>query len=125
MYKKERKFGAVFTAFSLAVGFRPLIHSEGPEVWWFVTAGVFAAVTWKFPRMFVPLLKVWLRTANIIGWINTRVLLNLVFLFIITPFALGGKLLGHDLLQLKKQSSKTPWKDRDKDWSPASFRKQY
>ncbi|MEW6687574.1 MAG: SxtJ family membrane protein [Pseudomonadota bacterium] len=46
-----------------------------------------------------PLYALWMRLAHVLAWVNTRVLLFLVFLLVILPTALVLKALGRDPLR--------------------------
>jgi hypothetical protein len=47
----------------------------------------------------------WLKLANILGWINGKILLSIVYLFVLTPIALVYRILGKNNLKLKKENS--------------------
>ena len=54
-----------------------------------------------------------MKFAESLGWINTRIILSIIFYLIFTPYGLVARLLGKDLLDLK-------WKRRaDSYWQPA------
>jgi hypothetical protein len=41
--------------------------------------------------------QAWLRLGSLLGWINTRIILLIVFLVLVTPIALVGRLRGRPL----------------------------
>lgn len=45
-----------------------------------------------------PFYRVWMGLAQVLGWINTRIVLGLVYFALITPTALVLRLLGKDPL---------------------------
>ena len=51
--------------------------------------------------------------AILLGWVMTRVILSIVFYFIMTPIGLLTRLLGEDFLALKKSNSGSYWNNRD------------
>ena len=51
--------------------------------------------------------KFWMKLGLILGWLNSRVILMLVFLFVLQPIALIMRLLGHDPLRTKKNGEKS------------------
>ena len=56
-----------------------------------------------FPGILKPIYLVWMIFAVILGWFMTRLILSLLFFLVVTPIALVLKLVGKDLLELKKQ----------------------
>ena len=65
------------------------------------------------PIMLKPFYLIWMIFAMILGWIMTRVILSLIFYFIVTPIGIIARLLGEDFLALKKVSSNSYWNIRD------------
>ena len=51
--------------------------------------------------------RAWMNLGNILGWVNSRIILGLVFLIILQPIALIMRILGHDPLRTKKFDQKT------------------
>ena len=50
---------------------------------------------------------IWGKIALVLGWINTRIILSLVFFIFLTPFALLSRLFSKNSLQLKQESDTT------------------
>jgi hypothetical protein len=57
---------------------------------------------------------VWSRIGHALGWVNSRVLLTLMFLFVLWPFGLVSRLFGADPLDQRRR--------RDSFWVPYSPR---
>ena len=51
--------------------------------------------------------KIWMFTGTVLGWINSRIILGLVFLLVLQPIAFFMKLFGYDPLRLKKGNVKS------------------
>ncbi len=45
---------------------------------------------------------IWMKIAEVLGWINTRVLLGVVFFIVLFPISILYRLTSKDLLRLKK-----------------------
>ena len=58
-----------------------------------------------WPRALLRPNAVWTRIARILGWINTRLLLTVVFFFMLVPLALIWRLIGRDPLQARRTAS--------------------
>jgi hypothetical protein len=62
------------------------------------------------------LYKVWMAIAFNLGWIVSRVILFLIFYFIVTPIALTGRLLGKEFIARKfNNNKKSYWIKRDQN----------
>ncbi len=57
--------------------------------------------------------KLWMRFARALGVVNTHVLLTLVFILIIGPFALVVRLFGKDFLDRTLRPSGSYWKPKE------------
>lgn len=53
--------------------------------------------------------KYWMKLAQILGTINSKILLTIIFFLFLTPLSFLYRLLNKDTLQLKKDSSKTSY----------------
>ena len=78
-----------------------------------ITASIFIGLGLVLPLLLKPIYFAWMTFAVIIGWVMTRVILSLVFYFIITPIGLIARILGEDFLALKKLQSDSYWNHRE------------
>ncbi len=51
--------------------------------------------------------ELWMKLGHALGWINTRIILGLVFLIVVQPIAFIMKLFGYDPLRKKKNDEDT------------------
>ena len=56
-----------------------------------------------FPSLGKKIVWLWGKIGEILGWINTRILLTIVFFIFLMPVAFIAKLFSKDKLQLKKK----------------------
>jgi hypothetical protein len=85
-----RKFGLV-TAGMLIVFFDlliPWIWSIARPLWPVIAAAVLIGMALLFPVALGPVYKIWMRFAEALGWINTRIILGLIFFLIFFPFGI-------------------------------------
>jgi len=59
------------------------------------------------PKNLLYIYKIWMQIGHILGYINSRIILGLVFLFVLQPIALIMKFTGYDPLRLKIKGTKT------------------
>ena len=90
-----RKFGLLVGGIFCLIGAWPAIYRGQPARWWALAAGVFLiAPALLAPRVLAPVHRAWMLVGEILGWINTRILLGVVFYLVITPMGLIMRLLG-------------------------------
>lgn len=85
-----RKFG-LLTGLLLIVffcGLIPWIWSFSPPLWPLIAAGVLGLPAIVFPKALSPVYKVWMAFAGVLGWINTRIILSLIFYLVFLPIGL-------------------------------------
>ncbi|MGF6848204.1 multisubunit Na+/H+ antiporter MnhG subunit [Chitinophaga sp. W3I9] len=58
-------------------------------------------ITLLAPRLFYPLAVIWLGIGKVLGEVNIRILLTLVFILVVVPVGLWRKWRGKDTLQLR------------------------
>ena len=52
------------------------------------------------------ILKIWNKLAEVLGFINSRIILTLIFYLILTPLALLSRIFSKDKMQLKRGAKK-------------------
>lgn len=60
-----------------------------------------------FPPLEKAIVWIWDKIAMVLGWINTKIILSLVFFIFLTPFALLSRIFSKNALQLKKSGNTT------------------
>jgi len=119
--KELKEFGLIFGVilvllFGLLL---PWVFAKPFPLWpWWVFA-VTGSMALIYPLSLKPFYKVWMLFGAVMGWINTRLILGVVFYCVFMPFGLIMKLFGKDLLSRKLDSSLTTYrvihKDQEKD----------
>ena len=59
------------------------------------------------PRLLFYPYKAWMTLGHALGWVNSRIILGLVFILVLQPIALVMKVFGYDPLRKKKCSAKS------------------
>ena len=93
-----RKFGFVFaTGLVLIFGlFFPWVLEKPSPSWPWIVAAVFAGSALILPQILKPVFIAWMKIGHVLGWINTRIILGVVFFIIFAPVALLMRLFGND-----------------------------
>ena len=114
-----RQFGAVLAGILLVAG--AINFFKGRISWcpWFFGPGLVVVVlVFAAPKSIKPIFILFTKIGHIIGWINTRIILILVYYILITPIALIMKIFRKDLLDIKIDKNKISyWTNRSTDRS--------
>ncbi len=108
--KELRKFGLVMVVPLAIIGGVLLWKGKFLAPYVLILSALFLIFGLFFPKLLAPVEKIWMKFAEILSVIMTRVILSLTFYLVITPLGLLVRLLGKDLLQKKfEQEVKTYW----------------
>ncbi|ACE83145.1 SxtJ family membrane protein [Cellvibrio japonicus] len=79
-------------AYTLAIAFPvvfclllPWLFNYAIPYWPLAISGILLLQAWLHPPSLAPVQKLWMALTGILGWINTRIILGLVFFLLITP----------------------------------------
>ena len=98
-----RKFGLT-TGVIVAVLFGallPWLFGFDYPLWPWIFFAVFALVGLLFPLALQPVYYLWMRFGMVMNWINTRLILGILFYGIFLPIGLFFKLIGRDAMHRK------------------------
>ena len=98
--KELRNFGLLVGGVLSAIGFWPMLFQEAAVRQWAVVVGGFLVACGSLlPQVLAPLHKGWMWVGHMLGWINTRILLGIVFYGIVTPTGIVIRLIGKDAMR--------------------------
>ena len=124
-HKSERQFGFLFAAVFAVAAFWPPWRLHAPNPWWLAGAGLWLLAALAVPTALAPLRRVWMAFSRLLGWINTRILLGIAFLLVVTPIGLLLRISGKDPLRLRTPESESWWVPRGDEIPPPSLRNQF
>ena len=105
----NRSFGIVFCAFFLIVTLYPLINDEPIRYWSLIVSIIFLILGILNSNILSPLNKAWFKFGLFLGKIVSPIVMGIVFFAVVTPIALILKIMGKDLLNLKKSKINSYW----------------
>ena len=123
----NRSFGLVFCVVFIVVALLPAVHGA-PIRWWALgVAGAFFAAAVLAPRVLTPLNRVWFALGLVLHRVVNPVIMAVMFYGAILPMALLLRVLGKDLLRLKREpNAASYWIARDPPGpAPGSMTKQF
>ena len=110
----NKSFGIVFFLFFLIVSLFPLFKNENIRVWSLIIAIIFLILGLLNSKFLTPLNKIWFKFGILLGNFVSPIVMSIVFFVIVTPTSIIMRVLGKNLLNLKKGNKKTYWIERSK-----------
>jgi hypothetical protein len=114
--KDLARFGLLFFAVSGVLS--GYLAWKGSPAWPVaaIAAVIFLTLRLTMPMALRPLYVVWMALGSVLAWVNTRLILGVVFYLVLTPISLAQKLLGKDHMGLRiERPSPTYWITRTGD----------
>jgi hypothetical protein len=117
--KDLRNFGLSVGGVLFVLGWILYWYSRPTHPYFIGAGAVLIVLGLVVPRVLLPLQKVWMGFAVVMGMIMTRVILSILFFVAFTFIGLLMKLLGKKLLDTELDASATSyWNYRDKEPKP-------
>ena len=109
----NRSFGFVFAIVFLIIGFWDIKNLENIRYWSIVVAVIFFLLGLLDSKLLLPFNKIWFKFGIILGNIVSPVVMGIIFFLVVTPIGIFMRLLGKDLIGLKKHKKDTYWIAKD------------
>jgi hypothetical protein len=115
-----RKFGLttgsiVVLLFGVSI---PWIFDLGYPVWPWIVGGLLALWALVAPGSLRPVYAVWMKFGQVMNWINTRLILGILFYGIFLPFGLLMRLFGKDPMHRGRDTAASTYRvksDNDRE----------
>ena len=97
--KELRTFGLMIGGIFSIIGLWPMIiRGDSPRTWALALGGALVGLGLVLPASLRYVHQVWMKIGHLLGWINTRILLGVIFYGLITPIGLVMRLFGKDYM---------------------------
>ena len=124
--KELRQFGLLVGAVFTVIGLWPLVFRGEPlRLWALGLGGLLIACGGMRPHVLRPIHTGWMWVGHILGWINTRILLGIVFYVLVTPIGLVFRLLGKDTMRRGFVESSTTYRVVRSPRPPSHMKHQF
>ena len=110
----NRSFGIVFFVFFVIVSFWSFFKNGEFIIWPIIVAVVFLILGLTNSKLLTPLNKAWNKFGILLGNFIAPIVMGIIFFLVVTPTSLVVRVMGKDLLRLKKnKDKKTYWIHKD------------
>jgi len=121
-----RNFGLIVGGIFGVIGLWPaIIRGENARLWMMGLAFVLILPALVAPRALAPAHRAWMALGSALGWVNTRVVLGLIFFGLITPMGLVLRLAGRDPMQRAFDPNATTYRVPQKPRPGAHMLRQF
>jgi saxitoxin biosynthesis operon SxtJ-like protein len=95
--KQLRSFGFIVGGIFTLLGIWPAVWRGQPlRLWSLILGGILLVLGLAWPRSLTHVYRLWMRVGEVLGWINTRLILGALFYLLFTPLGLYMRLRGTD-----------------------------
>ena len=109
----NRNFGIVFSIVFLIISLWPLLSQNEIRIWSLIISVIFFILGIFNSKLLLPLNKIWFKFGMFLGNFIAPIVMGIVFFLVVTPTGLIMRLLGKDLLNLKKNNKNSYWIEKD------------
>ena len=93
----------------MIISFYPLINHGEIRKWSLILSVIFLVLGIFNSKILNPLNNMWFKFGILLGKIISPLVMGVLYFFIVTPTSLIMKMLGKDILSLKKNNKKSYW----------------
>ena len=105
----NRSFGIVFFVVFFVIAIYPLINNGDFRIWSLVISIIFLILGLINSKFLTPLNILWFKFGLLLGRLISPIIMGIIFFFVVTPIGLILRTFGKDVLNLKKNNSKSYW----------------
>lgn len=115
--KQLRTFGLIWAFIFFAIGFYPYFKDAALRIWSLYVSGGFLILSLIFPKIYTKIYfyQAWIKFGDVIGKINSKIIIFLLFYVIFLPIGIILKIFRKDLLGKRiDEGAKSYFIDREK-----------
>jgi len=112
--KTLKEFGFLLSfTFPFLIGWiLPLIGGHPFRTWTLFISIPSIILAFTKPGLLLYPYKAWMKLGHILGWLNSRIILGLVYITILLPISMIMRLFGYDPLKINRQKKVTYKEDK-------------
>ena len=105
----NKSFGIIFFIVFFLIGIYPVFFEENIRIWSILISLVFLILGIFNSKILTPLNKIWFKFGILLGKIISPLIMAIIFFLVVTPIGIIMRVLGKDLLNLKKNTEDYYW----------------
>jgi hypothetical protein len=124
--KDLRQFGLLVGGVFSVIGSWPVVfRSEPPRLWAMILGSLLIVLGAVVPQSLKQVHHGWMKIGHVLGAINTRILLGIIYYLLITPMGLVMRLMGKDSMHRTLAKETTTYRVVRAPRSPQHMRNQF
>jgi len=101
-----RSFGFIVAAGFAVIGLWPAVfRGQHVRMWALVVSAALLIPALVRPSVLRPFFRGWMLVGHCLGWVNTRIILSVLFFLLFTPIAFVMRLIGRDSMGRKSMQN--------------------
>ena len=124
--KQLRHFGLIVGGIFAVIGLWPvLFRAQGPRLWALALAVALVVPALVLPRSLTYVHRGWMAVGEALGWINTRIILSVIFYALVTPMGILMRRFGRDPMHRRFEPDATTYRVPKSARSAAHMSRQF
>ena len=109
----NRNFGLVFFIVFMVIALWPLLNQSEIRYWSLSISLIFLLLGIMNSKLLTPLNKIWFKFGLLLGSIISPIIMGIVYFLIVTPTGFIMRVIGKDVLNLKKNTKNSYWLEKN------------
>lgn len=123
--RQLRSFGLIVSTGFAVIALAPLVRGHSLRTWSLIVSLLLAGIALVLPRALRSFYRVWMALGAGLGWVNSRIILGVVFFVILLPIGAIRRMLGHDPMQRKFEPNRATYKTARTKRAGSHLQQQY
>jgi hypothetical protein len=124
--KELRQFGLLVGGVFAVIGLWPVVfRGESPRLWAMILGSLLIVLGAVVPQSLKQVHHGWMKVGHVLGSINTRIILGIIYYLLITPMGIVMRLMGKDSMHRALAKETTTYRVVRAPRSPQHMRNQF
>lgn len=112
------------TQLVIVIGFLILYLIFQSPYWFYIALGI-GVLSLISKRIGDGIVWLWMSIGRLLGWVNSRILLTIIYLFVLTPIAFFSRIWKDDALGMKKKEKGSYYVERNHQFKKENFEEMW
>ena len=124
--KQLRQFGLTVGGIFGVIALWPLVfRADRPRLWAFAVAVALVIPALVLPRSLTYVQRGWMLIGEALGWVNTRIILSVIFYALVTPLGILMRRFGRDPIERRFEPDLTTYRVAKSPRNAAHMTRQF